>query len=440
MPDVAYNPNSDQYLVVFQGFFGSGAGFTREIYGQRLSSTGVEIPNGTDTKYTDFKSTGPSSGTFINAARGVKVDSLASGSGFLLAIDANDVIGSGGDNLKVEVYTQSVNAAGTPGVVNEVSDMGAQGDPETDATDATIEANESTGQYIVGFAGEQTDTNRRAWVQTVSAAGVEVGAEVQVSPDTYSSAPEVSHNPESDEYLMSWYEGAIGGTWAAGRFSHGATPIGGAISPGGGGASGSRGGLAHAYGSGSDRYMFVYAVDYDDIFSQTVEAPPAGGGPSPQCSDGTDNDGDGKVDFPADPGCTSAADDDETDPVDPPDTTDPELKLKGKKKQSNKKKVVVKATCDEACTVVVKPKGKATGQDPGPRLRRQEDEEEAEAEDGPRQPQRRSDQEAEAQVQGQQDQETGQEGAPEEEGQDQAQAHRARPPMPPATGPRRPSR
>jgi len=37
-----------------------------------------------------------------------------------------------------------------------------------------------------------------------------------------------------------------------------------------------------------------------------------------QCSDGIDNDGDGKIDFPADPGCLSPADDDETDPSSPP--------------------------------------------------------------------------------------------------------------------------
>jgi hypothetical protein len=33
-----------------------------------------------------------------------------------------------------------------------------------------------------------------------------------------------------------------------------------------------------------------------------------------QCNDGIDNDGDGKIDYPADPGCTSAIDDDETNP------------------------------------------------------------------------------------------------------------------------------
>lgn len=38
-------------------------------------------------------------------------------------------------------------------------------------------------------------------------------------------------------------------------------------------------------------------------------------GPRPACSDGLDNDRDGALDFPDDPGCTDADDDDETDPV-----------------------------------------------------------------------------------------------------------------------------
>jgi parallel beta-helix repeat protein len=41
--------------------------------------------------------------------------------------------------------------------------------------------------------------------------------------------------------------------------------------------------------------------------------------PPPQCSDGIDNDGDGKVDYPEDPGCTSPDDDDERDTVSIPE-------------------------------------------------------------------------------------------------------------------------
>ncbi|MDO8510779.1 MAG: Ig-like domain-containing protein [Nanoarchaeota archaeon] len=42
----------------------------------------------------------------------------------------------------------------------------------------------------------------------------------------------------------------------------------------------------------------------------------------PQCKDGIDNDNDGKIDFPADPGCSSQDDDDENDPVDVPECID----------------------------------------------------------------------------------------------------------------------
>ncbi len=46
-----------------------------------------------------------------------------------------------------------------------------------------------------------------------------------------------------------------------------------------------------------------------------------GGTQTPQCSDGIDNDGDGLTDYPADPGCTSSSDNDETNTA--PDTTPP---------------------------------------------------------------------------------------------------------------------
>jgi trypsin len=43
----------------------------------------------------------------------------------------------------------------------------------------------------------------------------------------------------------------------------------------------------------------------------------------PQCSDGADNDGDGLVDFPADPGCSSLTDDDESNLTPQPQPTQP---------------------------------------------------------------------------------------------------------------------
>jgi len=51
----------------------------------------------------------------------------------------------------------------------------------------------------------------------------------------------------------------------------------------------------------------------------TVSGNGCGTPPVAQCSDGIDNDGDGLIDFPADPGCTDANDNDETDPLPPID-------------------------------------------------------------------------------------------------------------------------
>lgn len=48
--------------------------------------------------------------------------------------------------------------------------------------------------------------------------------------------------------------------------------------------------------------------------TSTTPPPP----PAAVCGDGVDNDADGKVDFPADPGCASVTDGDEADPVVPP--------------------------------------------------------------------------------------------------------------------------
>ena len=50
--------------------------------------------------------------------------------------------------------------------------------------------------------------------------------------------------------------------------------------------------------------------------------PPPPGDDLPQCSDELDNDGDGKIDFPNDPGCDSPQDDNETDGSEEPECSD----------------------------------------------------------------------------------------------------------------------
>ncbi|MBA3299820.1 MAG: hypothetical protein H0U24_07055 [Thermoleophilaceae bacterium] len=58
---------------------------------------------------------------------------------------------------------------------------------------------------------------------------------------------------------------------------------------------------------------FVLDIGGNALLKTTTGASESRAVMKPQCSDGKDNDGDGKIDFPADPGCSSALDDDETD-------------------------------------------------------------------------------------------------------------------------------
>jgi hypothetical protein len=70
--------------------------------------------------------------------------------------------------------------------------------------------------------------------------------------------------------------------------------------------------------------------------------------PPSACLDADDNDGDGKVDYPADRGCLSAADSNETDP---PDNTAPAATLRGKTTQKAGRSISVGVSCpNEACT------------------------------------------------------------------------------------------
>jgi hypothetical protein len=82
--------------------------------------------------------------------------------------------------------------------------------------------------------------------------------------------------------------------------------------------------------------------------------------PPPRCADGIDNDGDGLTDFAADPGCTSATDDDEANPttVHPTkDSTAPAARLTGPKKQMLGRTITTTLDCGVAEDCIVSAKG-----------------------------------------------------------------------------------
>jgi hypothetical protein len=58
---------------------------------------------------------------------------------------------------------------------------------------------------------------------------------------------------------------------------------------------------------------------YVTVTGGCTKCDPGGVTPPPAvCANEKDDDGDGKTDYPADPGCSSSTDTDETDPVQPP--------------------------------------------------------------------------------------------------------------------------
>jgi hypothetical protein len=79
--------------------------------------------------------------------------------------------------------------------------------------------------------------------------------------------------------------------------------------------------LRHAVGCNAPEVVFnsrEATTNTPQLVIETTAGPP----PPPACSDGIDNDSDGSIDYPADPGCTSATDTDETDAPPPPACSD----------------------------------------------------------------------------------------------------------------------
>lgn len=68
--------------------------------------------------------------------------------------------------------------------------------------------------------------------------------------------------------------------------------------------------------------VHIYEITYSGTLTPQPQpgrsAPTPPPPPTPQCQDTIDNDADGKIDYPADPGCTAADDSNETDPPMPP--------------------------------------------------------------------------------------------------------------------------
>jgi hypothetical protein len=208
-PEVAYNPASNEYLVVWYG--GAGTSGESEVWGQRVSASGVEV--GTD----DFRisNVGPSTNDTDYDAVQPAVAANPSTGEYLVVWYGDDLVPPL-VNDELEIFGQRLTAAGVEIGVDDfrISEQGADGVTTTSARVPSVAYNPSSGEFLVVWNGEDGVTDKiEIWAQRLSAAGAEVGgSDYQISAigptnDANYNAfgtPVLAANPVTGGYLAAF--------------------------------------------------------------------------------------------------------------------------------------------------------------------------------------------------------------------------------------------
>jgi Ca2+-binding RTX toxin-like protein len=212
-PAVVYNPQANEYLVTWHADDNTGAlvEFELEIYGQRLTAAGAET--GTD----DFRisSAGPD-GDKRFVATFPAVAHNAPANEYLVTWEANETIDPDPFDIRVvEIYGQRLSAAGAATGTDDfrISTMGPEGEGLTGGYFPAVDSN-AQGEYLVTWYGGETTSESEIFGQRLTAAGAPAGTDdfriSAMGPDGGGSVPAVAYHPQADEYLVTWE--ATGGT------------------------------------------------------------------------------------------------------------------------------------------------------------------------------------------------------------------------------------
>jgi hypothetical protein len=215
-PAAVYNSTNNEYLVVWQADDNSGGVVDNdiEIFGQRLSATGVEI--GTN----DFRisQAGPDGEGSLFFATRPDVTYNSATNEYLVVWEA-DLFGGGAGSNENEITGQRLSATGTEIGTNDfrISDMGPNGNLNFDAFAASVTYNEIDNQFLVVWTGDDNvgglvDGEYEIFGQRLNTTGLEIGPNdfriSDMGPDgntTYfASQPSVVHNTADNEYMIVW--------------------------------------------------------------------------------------------------------------------------------------------------------------------------------------------------------------------------------------------
>jgi hypothetical protein len=213
-PAAAYNPNADEYLVVWGGDGGVGAlaDDGREIHGQRLdASTGAEVGTN-DFRISDM---GPDGNADINASL-PSVAYNARADEYLVVWLGDDDSAGLADN-EFEIFGQRLNAStGAEVGTNDfrISDMGPDGNSNFGAIAPAVAYNSTADEYLVVWYGDDdVGGGREIHGQRLDGStGTPIGVNDFRISDMVSQAlvPAVTYNPTVDEYLVVWEGGGPG--------------------------------------------------------------------------------------------------------------------------------------------------------------------------------------------------------------------------------------
>ncbi len=218
-PDVAYNSNAQEYLVVWQGQDNQG-GLSyqeNEIYGQRIdATTGAEVGEN-DFRISDM---GPDGDPTFNALSPTVIYNPNSNE-YLVVWIGDDNIGSADEAF--EAYGQRLDATGQEIGSNDfrISDMGAAAiNPNYDVLpygNVAVAHNSTANQYLVVWSGDESalplvDDEFEVFGQLLQANGSQTGTNdfrisdmgVNGTTTEFSDKVDVVYNSTDNEYLVVW--------------------------------------------------------------------------------------------------------------------------------------------------------------------------------------------------------------------------------------------
>ncbi|MBJ7455069.1 MAG: hypothetical protein JHC74_03315 [Thermoleophilia bacterium] len=205
-PAVAFNPTTNEYLVVWHG---DDALDEREIYGQRVTAAGAEI-GADDFRISDMGPDGDTAFSALSADIAVN----AGTNEYLVVWEGSDDTGALVFN-EWEIYAQRLDASGAEIGANDarISDAGVDGNPLRSGFDPAVAYNAVAGQYLVVWeADEISDNENEIHGQRLGAGGGQTGANdfriSDMGPDGNAAFdavdPAVAYNSAADEYLVAW--------------------------------------------------------------------------------------------------------------------------------------------------------------------------------------------------------------------------------------------